>query len=205
MSVLRNLSFLVLSPYLIGFTPGDSAFTEMAFGIGTGQYTVHDCSGSHQQTFVDGGIRATHKFEGPFRVGLALSPVAENSILRVLPYPDIALDTKYFAIGTTGARVGPLDYLYAELALGDQVPAFSGKGFVRYGVGWIVPDWDTRFWIGQNQIPYGRVSWAGQIDLPVSAGKYIFINGRLGRDAGIEEYGLSIGFRLRFSDRPPAK
>ena len=195
-SNLKNLSFILLIPYIFSVAPPDSSFTEFALGLGTGQYAAHDCSGPHPKTFTDVGFKMTHKFEGPFRVGLIVNPIFSGSRGGVIPYPDLALDWKYFSLGTTGVRVGRLDDIYGELAIGDQVPAFSGRGFVRYGVGWTVADWDTRFWLGQNELPYSQ-GWAGQVDFPVGPGKYVFVNGRLGNYAGIQEYGISIGLRIR--------
>ena len=195
---MRYLSLLFLAPYITGYVPPDSSFNEVSIGAGGGQYAVYSCQDSrpHAETFTDVGIRLTHKFEGPLRIGVSGTYVkAMNG--GIVPYPEVALDFRYFSFGTTGLRLGAEDEFYGEFSLLDQVPAFSGKGFARIGLGWNVPDWNTRFWIGQNSTPYRMTSWAGQVDFPVSSNTFLFVNGRSGTSNGISEYGLSLGVRIR--------
>jgi hypothetical protein len=197
LSHLKKLSFLILVPYIVGSAPADSSFDEYAFGIGGGQYATYDCSGqAHPNSLVDAGVKVTHKFEAPFRVGLAASVGSLNGKTGVMPYPDLALDFKYFSLGTTGIRIGLEDGPYGEFSCLDQVPFFSGKGCFRLGMG-LKPTENTRLWVGVNSLPYRNTGMAGQLDFPVSSNQFLFINGRYGESGGVPEYGISLGTRIR--------
>jgi hypothetical protein len=194
----KCLYFLLFAPYLIGWTPADSSFYEFSVGAGGGQYASYGCSGKtiHIHTFGDVGIKMIHKFEAPFRVGLNTFIVSDVGHTNAMPYPDLALDLKYFSLGTTGIRVGSENGTYGEISFLDQVPIYSGKGFLRIGVGMKATE-NTRFWLGLNTLPYYTRGLAGQIDFPLSTNQFIFINGRYGITAGVPEYGLSAGTRIR--------
>ena len=196
---MRYLSFLLLLPYITDLTPADTSYTEYSFGVGAGQYATTDCAGRRiPSQFVDGGLSFTHKFEGPLRVGLAASVVsAKNGSTGVVPYPDLALDFRYFSVGTTGVRVGSYENFYGDFGVADHIPAFSGKGFFRLGVGWKAADWNTRFWLGVNSLPYQKAGLAGQVDFPLSENNFLFLNSRIGESGGVSEYGLSLGLRMR--------
>ena len=190
--------FILLAPYLVGWTPADSIFDEFSIGAGGGQYVFYDCSGktTHVHTFGDVGVKMIHKFEAPFRVGLNTFIVSDVGHTSAMAYPDLAFDLKYFSLGTTGIRVGSENGTYGEISFLDQVPIFSGKGFLRIGVGMKATE-NTRFWLGLNTVPYYTKGLAGQIDFPLSANQFVFINGRYGITAGVPEYGLSAGTRIR--------
>ena len=197
-SNLHWLYFLLLAPYLVGWTPADSSYDEYSFGVGTGQYASHDCAGNaHSNSFGDVGGKITHKFEAPFRVGLSTSIVSNDVKTTVIPYPDLALDLKYFSLGTTGLRVGLENETYGEVSFLDQVPLFSGKGGFRIGMGLKATE-NTRLWLGVNSFPYKAKGLVGQIDFPLSANHFLFINGRYGESRGVPEYGFSVGTRIRF-------
>jgi hypothetical protein len=196
LSGLKYFSFLILAPYIVGMTPADSTYDEYSFGAGGGQYAEQDCSGIHKNSIVDIGIKATHKYESPFRTGINASIYSVNGKLRVMAWPDLAFDKKYFSIGTTGIRLGPEDILYGEFSFLDQVPLCTGKGCFRTGFGMRLAD-DTRLWIGKNIIPYNRDGWAGQLEFPLTSTQYLFVNGRYGESYNIPEYGFSIGTRIR--------
>lgn len=196
-SLSRNLPFLLLTPYIIGFSPEDSSWTEYAVGVGGGQYAYQDCSGDDRaQSFGDVGIKMTHKFDGPIRIGATVTAISANKFGGVA-YPDVALDWENFSFGTTGIRLGSENNVYGEFSLLDQVPALSGKGFARFGIGWNVPDSRTHLWLGGNGVPYKNTGLAAQVDFPVSLRHYLFINGRYGRADGVPEYGVSVGVRVR--------
>ncbi|MCX6122596.1 MAG: hypothetical protein NTX44_13385 [Ignavibacteriales bacterium] len=194
---LTMLSFLILAPYVVGVSPADSSFDEYACGIGGGQYATYDCSGhAHPNSIVDAGVKVTHKFETPFRIGLGASVISINGKAGVVPYPDLAFDFKYFSLGTTGIRVGAEGGPYGELAVLDQVPFFSGKGCFRIGVGMNTSEY-TRLWLGVNTFPYNKSAFAGQFDFPITNNQFLFFNGRYGESSGIPEYGFSVGTRIR--------
>ena len=197
LSNFKILSFLILAPYIVGTSPSDSTFDEYSIGVGGGQYATYDCSGNaHPNSMVDVGVKVTHKFESPFRVGLAASITSVNGEKVGTVYPDLALDYKYFSFGTTGLRVGLENGPYAELSLLDQVPFFSGKGCLRMGV-CMNPTEYTRLWLGINKFPYNNNGFAGQFDFPITSNQFLFFNGRYGKSGGVPEYGFSVGMRVR--------
>ena len=197
-STLEKLSFLILTPYIVGWDSPDSAFTEYSMGLGGGQYATYDCSGNvHSNSFADAGMKVTHKFEAPFRVGLSASLIPNGGQPAFFAYPDLALDFKYFSLGTTGLRLGAEDDLYGEISFLDQIPYSSGRGFVRAGVGMRAAE-GTSVWLGVNTMPYNSPGLAGQVDFPISSAQSMFINGRYGESGGVSEYGFSVGTRLRF-------
>jgi hypothetical protein len=196
-SNFKMLSFLILAPYIFGSSPADSSFAEYAFGIGGGQYATYDCSGqAHPNSIVDVGVKVTHKFESPFRIGLGVSVFSLNGKTSAIPYPDLALDFKYFSLGTTGIRVGVEGGPYGEISVLDQVPFFSGKGCIRMGVGMKTSEY-TRLWLGVNTFPYNKNALAGQFDFPITNNQFLFFNGRYGESDGVPEYGFSVGTRIR--------
>ncbi len=197
LSSFQKLSFLILTPYIVGWSPADSSFDEYSVGVGTGQYATYDCAGNaHPNSFNDAGVKITHKFEAPFRAGLIVSSLPNPSSPNIIPYPDLAFDSRYFSLGTTGLRVGDADDIYGEVSMLDQVPLSSGKGFARVGVGLRAME-DTHFWLGRNIFPYDKGGLAGQIDFPLSTNHFLFINGRYGNSGGVPEYGFSVGTRIR--------
>lgn len=192
---------MLLSPYIVGFAHPDStnSYSEIMFGLGHGQYVYHDCAGAHIQPFTDGGVYVGKKFEGPYRIGLSagLWNLYGNGN-RGLAFPDLALDWHYFSIGTTGVRLGVHDDLYLESKWLDQPPYLSGKGLARFGIGFNLKESSTRYWIGGNVIPYSNFGFAAQIEFPWDENKFLFLNGRLGKDkeSGYDEYGISLGMRI---------
>jgi hypothetical protein len=192
----KFLSFLILAPYIVGSSPADSSFDEYSFGVGGGQYTYHDCSGVHSNSFVDAGAKFTHKYDTPLRIGISATVGKDNIGWLVMPFPDIAYDVDYFSIGTTGIRLGLADGPYAELSLCDQIPLFSGRGCFRTGI-CVKPSDNTHLWLGMNIVPYDKNGFAGQFDFPISSHQFLFLNGRYGKAGGLPEYGFSIGTRIK--------
>jgi len=97
----------------------------------------------------------------------------------MIPYPDLALDFRYFSLGTTGLRLGSEDDIYGEVSILDQVPVYSGKGLARIGVGLKAAE-DTHVWIGLNTLPYYATGVAGQSIFQCPRIVSLFINGRYG-------------------------
>jgi hypothetical protein len=201
---LKNLSFFILAPYLIGYSPSDSSYDEYSLGLGKGQYATYGCTDAthpdrgpaHLNSYSDIGVKFTHKFEAPFRVGLTTSIISDKGITLGVAYPDIAYDSKYYSFGTTGVRLGLEDGTYGEISFFDQIPVFSGKGFARIGVG-LKPTDRTRLWLGVNAFPYDNRGISGQFDFPISTNHFLFINSRYGVSGSVPEYGLSVGARIR--------
>ncbi len=201
MSIARICSFAILLPYTIQYAASDSSsYDEIKFGAGAGQYVVQDCSGVHTRTFTDAGATITRKFESPFRIGahVFFGEIGDDRAPFAFVYPDLALDFKNFSFGTTGVRVGNLDKFYFELAAMDQPPPFSGNGAMRLGVGLGAIHPFSRFWIGTNVIPYNNFGVATQIEFPIKENQYMFLNGRYGTNVNAPEYGISLGFRIRY-------
>ena len=196
MNIQKASCLLLLAPFIAGVTSPDSAYTDVSFGLGGGQYAIHDCSGARRASFVDGGATVTHKFESPWRLGATFWLINSKKTTAFV-YPDLAFDADFVSVGTTGLRLGPKDVFYGELAFGDEVPPLSGKGLVRIGLGGYVPDLKTHLWLGKNALPYENSGWAAQADFEFSRDRFVFVNGRYGTAHNIPEYGLSIGLRLR--------
>ncbi len=196
LSSFQKLSFLILTPYIVGWSPADSSFAEYSVGVGTGRYATPACAGNtHPNSFNDAGVKVTHKFEAPFRAGLIVSSFPHPGGSYIIPYPDLAFDSRYFSLGTTGLRVGDANDIYGEVSMLDQVPLSSGKGFARVGAGMTASE-NTHLWLGLSEFPY-YAGLAGQIDFPLSTNHFLFINGRYGNSGGVPEYGFSIGTRIR--------
>jgi len=193
---MRYLSLVLLFPYIVGFTPPDSSYSECQIGLGGGQYTYADCSGEHIGKYYDFGARVTHKFEAPFRIGATISsfPIDDKSIAFV--FPDIAFDNENFSIGTTGLRLGGIDKIYWELKWLDEVPFASGRGLYRVGLGLPITESGTRLWIGTNRIPYMKWGFAGGVEIKTRENQYLFINGRYGERNRAPEFGLSLGIKF---------
>ena len=196
LSSFQKLSFLILTPYIVGWSPADSSFAEYSVGVGTGRYATPACAGNtHPNSFNDAGVKVTHKFEAPFRAGLIVSSFPHPGGSYIIPYPDLAFDSRYFSLGTTGLRVGDANDIYGEVSMLDQVPLSSGKGFARVGAGMKASE-NTHLWLGLSEFPY-YAGLAGQIDFPLSTDHFLFINGRYGSTGGVPEYGFSVGTRIR--------
>ena len=195
----RYFSFLILLPYTVGYSPDSTSYDEYAFGFGGGQFVQKDCSGTYERSFVDAGVRVTHKFEAPFRIG-AIAFVGQggrdNSTFGFF-YPDLALDFRNFSLGTTGLRIGATDRYYFEISALDQPPLYSGIGAFRSGIGVANMPPFSRLWIGTNILPYSKLGFAAQVEFPVEQNEYLFFNGRYGIYLDRPEYGLSFGLRIR--------
>jgi hypothetical protein len=187
--------FLFLFPYIVGFTADStSAYSEVLFGAGTGQYVYHDCAGAHTRTFTDAGAYVGKKFEGPYRIGLAAGTWKDGTNRTTFfAFPDLALDWKSFSLGTTGIRIGSRNSFYLEGKWLDQPPFQSGKGALRAGIGFLLKDSGTRMWFGTNVIPYNAPGAAAQFEFPLQGNKFLFFNCRLGSE---NENGISVGMRI---------
>ena len=190
---------LLLTPYIFGFVDYDSAYTQSMIGVGTGQYVYHDCEGAHKRYFADAGIYFGKKYSVPFRLGFSGGFRTEGTYgSGIIIFPDIALDLRYFSIGTTGIRLGSENDLYLESKWLDQPPFLSGKGLTRLGIGGKLDKPFSRFWIGTNVVPYNDLGLATQLEFPWEENKYLYINGRYGKDraSNFSEYGFSVGMKM---------
>lgn len=191
------LILLSLSPYIVGFTSDStSSYVETMIGAGTGQYVYYDCSGAHTRQFSDAGISVTKKFEGPYRLGFIAGGLKAGDNGTPYFFPDLALDWETVSLGTTGFRIGKKRSFYFEGRWLDQPPLLSGKGMLRTGFGGTFYNDRSMYWLGANVLPYHKLGFAGQLDLPLRENTFIFLNSRFGSEAGLQEFGVSIGVRF---------
>ncbi len=194
----RCTIFILLAPYITSVTPPDSSYDEVQFGVGGGQSVYQDCSGGeHIDKFGDIGVRITHKFQAPYRIGATFSSFPIDHHTGVLIYPDLAVDYGFLSLGTTGARVGRIDSLYIELKAFDSAPFATGGGIYRCGISFPLSKKGTRLWAGANVSPYYNWGPAAAIDFKISDKQSIVINGRYGVYHQKPEFGLSLGLRWR--------
>jgi hypothetical protein len=194
---MRYMILLLLLPYIVGFKFSDSSYTEVSVGAGGGQYSYADCSGEHRREFSDVGVVVKHKFEAPFRVGVAMGSYPAEDKNTVIVYPELAFDNGNVQLGTTGIRVGKLRSTFFEIKGLDEVPFASGRGIVRMGIGMPIEANNSHLWLGANAVPYMNWGPAVGYEFPLDANKMMFINGRIGWHNEQPEYGVSVGFRLR--------
>ena len=195
-----QFSLFLLLPYIVGYPADDSTYSDISYGLGGGHYTYEDCSGVHERSYVDGGVSFSTKMNGPFRLGGSLGGVAsleKNVGASPIIYPELALDFKYFALGTTGLRFGDYNQTYVQLGILNSSPPFSGQGVLNLGVGLNSIDPFSRMWVGVNVIPYRNVGLVLQPEFPISSNKFLFITGRYGKVEGLSEYSISVGMRIR--------
>lgn len=203
MNNLKYLSTIILLPYLVGTTPDSTGYTDLSLGFGGGQYEYADCSGVEHRKFADIGISIIAKPEAPVRYGMSIGMIGEQTsdgTLRGHPFvwPVIGYDSRYFYIGTTGLQLGSRDNLYVEIGFGDQIPAYSGRGLLRVGIGGSPKKYFSHLWVGMNAAPY---AWgpATQVEMPLSDNRFLFFNARYGPSSLYDwpELAFSIGLRLR--------
>jgi len=133
-STLRlGLLPLILSPYLVAFTPNpsDSSSTSLEFAVGKGSYArvSRDCSGNvlsvQDIPFGDAGVAVDHHFSS-FRVG-AKAGVTSDAFYELFDTeyertgqtvtyfdPNIGLDTKCFGLDVGGLFYGPRRSAYSS-------------------------------------------------------------------------------------------
>jgi hypothetical protein len=190
---------LFLAPYIVGFAPQDSSYTEWNIGAGTGQYTYEDCSGSHTSYFYDAGVRVTKKFESHWRAGASVSVIPSSADHVVFfAYPDIAYDNGVFSFGTTGLRIGYLERTFFEVKFLDEIPYASGRGIFRTGVGTQLTQEGTRLWLGANRGIFQEWGLGTSLEFPMDANTYLSLTGRYGEHNKIPEYGISLGCKIRY-------
>jgi hypothetical protein len=188
---------LFLAPYIVGFAPQDSSYTEWHIGAGSGQYTYADCSGEHTSKFSDAGLRVTKKYASHWRTGVSVSLIPSDERLAIFAYPDIAYDNGLVSLGTTGVRVGYLERTFFEIKCLDEIPYATGKGIVRVGIGTPVSENGTRIWVGANRGIYQQWGLGTSLDYPLDANYSLSLTGRYGEHKSIPEYGISLGLKIR--------
>jgi len=189
---------IFLAPYIVGFAPQDSSYTEWHIGAGTGQYTYSDCSGEHTSKFTDAGIRITKKYESPWRTGATISLYPSAERLGIFAYPDIAYDNGFASLGTTGIRIGYLERTFFEVKAFDEIPYATGRGLFRAGIGTPITQNGARLWMGVNRGVYQELGFGTSLDFPIDANTYISLTGRYGEHKDIPEYGVSLGLKIRY-------
>ncbi len=196
------IAFVFLAPYFVGFSPTDSSFSDISVGLGGGHFVYKDCRGTHERNFVDIGMNGSYKFEGPFRMGV-MGSVAEYTeddskpVFIPIIYPDIALDWRPFSIGTTGLRIGNRDEFNFQLGWLNSAPAFSGRGFFNAGVEGQPGNPFSKMYFGINALPYNNWGVVVQPEFSLDENKYLFVTGRYGTYNELDEWGMSVGIRIR--------
>jgi hypothetical protein len=193
----RYFILLFLTPYIIGFAPQDSSYTEWNVGAGSGQYTYADCSGEHTSHFYDAGMRITKKYKSPWRIGASVSAIPSNEHLILFGYPDFAYDNGIFSLGTTGLRIGYLERTFFEIKCLDEIPYATGRGVVRIGVGTPISQNGTLLWMGANAGIFQNWGFGTSLEFPMEANYSLSLTGRYGEHNSIPEYGISLGLKIR--------
>ena len=193
----RYFILLFLTPYIIGFAPQDSSYTEWNVGAGSGQYTYADCSGEHTSHFYDAGMRITKKYKSPWRIGASVSAIPSNEHLILFGYPDFAYDNGIFSLGTTGLRIGYLERTFFEIKCLDEIPYATGRGLVRIGVGTPISQNGTLLWMGANAGIFQNWGFGTSLEFPMEANYSLSLTGRYGEHNSIPEYGISLGLKIR--------
>lgn len=186
-----------LAPYIVGFVPQDTSYTELSLGAGRGQYTYEDCSGEHTSQFYDAGVRITKKFESPWRLGASASLIPSDNSLTIFAYPDFAYDNGFFSLGTTGLRVGYLERTFFEIKCLDEIPYATGRGILRIGMGTPITQNGTRLWMGANAGIYQNWGFGTSLEFPMEQNLSLSLTGRYGEHNSIPEYGISLGLKIR--------
>ncbi len=198
MNIFKRFFLLIfLAPYIFGFAPQDSSYTEWHIGAGGGQYTYSDCSGEHTSQYYDAGIRVTQKYKSHWRTGASISVLPSQERLILFGYPDLAYDNGVFSLGTTGLRIGYLERTFFEVKIFDEIPYTSGRGLFRTGVGTLIAQDGTRLWLGVNAGIYRNWGLGTSIEFPMNANTYLSLTGRYGEYLDIPEYGVSLGVKIR--------
>ncbi len=138
------------------------------------------------------------KFEAPVKIGVSIAGIQVENRIDGFIYPDLALEWKYFSLGTTGLRLGSRSEFYFEGKIFDRPPFFPGRGLFHAGFGGKLKNSDINLWGGVGVFPYNDLGITGQIEIPYSDNLFLYFNGRYGieRKSGMDEFGLSIGARL---------
>ncbi|MDP1676480.1 MAG: hypothetical protein Q8L88_06395 [Bacteroidota bacterium] len=210
------LIFLLLFPYIVGFTDSDSTYSALTIAVGKGQFAefqkTGDCSGYFRPaSYTEGNVRIETKGEY-IRFGLTAAATS-TSKNKFIVWPTLVLDFKYFAIGTDRLRLGTYDALYAELGLINSIPISSGKGALNLGIGVRCSEQIPNIWAGYSLgLAFAKPGFGTEITFQTTNTSQLIIGGRYGvfetRDnygndgrystAKIDEYGIGIGYRLFF-------
>ncbi len=198
--MLKYLPVLFLFPYLFGFSPIDTSLTDIYIGGGVGRYVHQDCNGAENRTFIDAGVHVTSKIKGPFRIGGTLggyTDIKKGGSGLLVFHPELALDFNSFALGTTGIRIGTIDSYNAQLGIFNGAPPFTGRGVIN--AGFTIPGNPplSRLWIGTNVFPYNDWGIVLQPEFMLSENNFLFVTGRYGRYEQNDEWGISVGVRIR--------
>jgi hypothetical protein len=201
MMKLSCVSVLFLLTPLI-FTPAedDSSYTDAWFAAAGGRFAEPGCNSTIERPFQELGAKISHKSSSPFRYGMQMGIAhfgGSRNAVGVWAWPELALDTKYFSLGTMGMRIGSLDNMYVNAGLFNGVPQFA-HGVVELGVGGKLNGPLSRFWVGATGLPYMALGPTARLDFPLGdAGGSLFVLGHYGNYLGHNEYALGLGYRLR--------
>lgn len=176
--------------------------------------------------FRDIGFSFDHKFKFPVRVGLrgghiwdktVYSP--DETITNFYLNPHVSLELRSFGIGAglcsaqkelsakkSGSettlpswhlRLGSRK-LYFSIHMLENVPIYSGGGFVNLGFGGRAGR-ETSCWFGvSSPRPYDGLGFLVKTNFKLQGNWYLDLAGRLGQSEGVSESAFSLGLNYRF-------
>lgn len=209
------LVFILLYPYIVGYSGDDSAYSAFTVALGHGQYAqfqkTGDCSGYYRPAqYTELNARYEHK--GSF-YRLGLTGVAVPQQAKVFVWPTIGLDYKYFAVGTDRVRFGSYQTVYVEAGLFNAVPINSGRGSINAGIGARFSERVPNVWVGYGWgFVFVEPGFCTEITLRLSDHSQAVLGGRFGAftssnvdprsnvltSTTINETGVGIGYRHFF-------
>lgn len=241
MTKLKYFGLLFLFPLVVGVQGEgpDSSETnfKLAGGAGSYAYVSRGCAGEvlnkQKIPYADGGFSIDHKFKFPLRIGFRGGFVREHSRssweqayspdgggTNFYFNPDLALDWKYFGIGT-GFFSAQKDLYWRDIGIGharkfpsghirvgntrfyfsahlmESVPLYSGGGYLNSGIGGKVSR-NVSYWLGWGITgPYDANGFLIKTDFEFKKNWQINLAGRLGRSQGISENAVSLGLSYR--------
>ena len=176
--------------------------------------------------FRDIGFSFDHKFRFPVRVGLRGGQIwdknvypPDETITNLYLNPHVSLEFKSFGIGAgvcsaqkelsankSGSettlpswhlRLGSRK-LYFSIHMLENVPIYSGGGFVNLGFGGRAGR-NASCWFGvSSPRPYDALGFLAKTNFKLQGNWHLDLAGRLGTSEGISESAVSLGLNYRF-------
>ena len=205
----------------------------VAAGAGSYAEVSRGCEGQvlskEQRLYRDLGFAASHRFEGPFEVGVRATvlrrmPGYEEDAVIWNPHSSVEGRHVGFGLGAVSnadrpfvddfdiwpvsghIRMGSLEKMYFSIHALEDVPLASGGGTVRSGIGFR-PNRAVDAWVGLGYgPPYDKPGFQAKATIHVNSMLDLNANGRLGRSEGQSENAGSLGLTVRFSSgrKPPS-
>lgn len=179
--------------------------------------------------FKDFGFSLDHKFRFPVRVGLRGGHIwnknvhsPDEMITNLYLNPHVSLELRSFGIGAglcsaqkelsakkSGSettlpswhlRLGNRK-LYFSIHMLENVPIYSGGGFVNLGFGGMVGR-EASCWFGvSSPRPYDALGFLVKTNFKLQGNWHLDLAGRLGQSEGVSESAISLGINYKFIAR----